>query len=113
MVGGEGGEGVCDRLVLFVGGAEVGAEGQEVLGTRDGAPASRDLLLELDHSDVALGSVVVERHTEVVSEPQDCFAIAVEAHEQVLAGVCLITPRFPVGIVPAGLCLLPSAMICS
>jgi hypothetical protein len=39
--------------------------------------------LELDRADVALGSVVVERDTEVVGEAQDVLAVAVQAREEI------------------------------
>lgn len=74
---GECGECARDWLVLLAGGAEVGAEGEELLGAGDRAPAAGDLLLQLDHPDVALGEVVVERDAEVVREAQHVLVVAV------------------------------------
>ena len=81
--GGEAGEDVDGVAALFVGGGEVGAEREEVAGAGAGAPAAADLLLELDHADVAFGEVVVERDAEVVGEAEDLVAVAVEAGEEV------------------------------
>src|SRR6266566_9649935 len=82
-MGGEGGDRVDDGMVVLARGAEVGAEREEYLGAGDRAPAAADLLLELDHSQVALGEVVIERDLEVVGEAKDLLAVTVQAHDQV------------------------------
>jgi len=69
---------------LFAGGGEVGADRQEPLGVAGGAPAAGDLLLELDHPQVPLGEVVVERHPEVVGEAQHLDLAVIQAQQQVL-----------------------------
>lgn len=58
-----------------------------MVGTGLGAPRARDLLLELDHSDVPLALVVVERDVEVDGEAEHLVSVGVEAPEQVDGGV--------------------------
>src|SRR5919108_6657244 len=57
--------------------ADVGAQGEEAVGARGGAPTAGDLLMDLDHADVAFDEAVVERDPEVVRETQDLLAVAV------------------------------------
>ena len=69
--------------------------------------------MQLDHPDVALGSVVVERDPEVVGEPEDVVAVEIQADEQV-AGWGLADHTAFAGRDRAGrVGLLPSAMICA
>ncbi len=78
MAGEEVAEYVHGALLVFAGGAEVGPDVEEGVGAVLGSPASADLLLELDHPDVAFGLVVVERDAEVGREPQDVLAVGGE-----------------------------------
>ena len=54
---------------------KVGADVGEVGGALLGAEASRDLLLELGHADIALGLVVVERNTQISDKAQDGLTV--------------------------------------
>src|SRR3954467_2824487 len=67
---GEFGEDVEGSAAVLGGGRQVGPHGGEVLGAGEGAQASGDLLLDLDHADVAFGRVVVKRHPRVGGEAQ-------------------------------------------
>src|SRR4051794_32069863 len=51
-------------------GGQVGPHRGEVLGAGEGAQAPGDLLLDLDHADVALGRVVVKGHAKVGGKRQ-------------------------------------------
>ena len=62
---------------------DVAADGAEVSRSGERAPRAGDLLLELDHADVAFGLVVVERHGEVDGEPEDVGSLGVEPAQQV------------------------------
>lgn len=53
--------------------------GQERVGAGFGTPAAGDLLLELDHPDVAFGEVVVEGDGDVGGEEQYVVLVVVEA----------------------------------
>lgn len=70
LSGGQGGERVDRPLSVFAGGGEVGADREEPLSALRRAPASGDLLLQLDHPDVALGQIVVKRDPQVGSKAQ-------------------------------------------
>jgi hypothetical protein len=64
---------------LLAGGRDVAAHGQERLGPGQRAPAAGNLLLQLDHAQIPLGLVVVERHPKVVQEPQHLVTVSVQA----------------------------------
>ena len=68
---------------LLASGGEVRTDCQEPLGSVASAPAAGDPPLELDHPQVPLGEVVIERNPEVVREPHLGLAL-VEAKQQVL-----------------------------
>src|SRR5258708_256698 len=62
-------EGFKQRAALLAHGGEVtakGAEGRDPLGTAEGA---RNLLLDLDHAQVALGQVIGERDGQIIQKP--------------------------------------------
>src|SRR3954462_3142827 len=65
---GEFGEDIEGPTAVFGRRGEVGAHRGEVLGAGEGAHTPGDLLLDLDHADVAFGRVVVEGHPEVDGE---------------------------------------------
>src|SRR5215207_4638769 len=67
---------------VLAGGGEIAAQGQERLGPGRGAPAARDLLLQLDHPQVAFGLVVVERHAGVVQRPQHLVPVGIQPGQQ-------------------------------
>src|SRR3954465_4343587 len=67
---GEFGEDIEGPTAVFGRRGEVGAHRGEVLGAGEGAHTPGDLLLDLDHADVAFGRVVVEGHPEVDGEAQ-------------------------------------------
>lgn len=67
---------------MLAGGGQVAAKGQECAGAGLAAPAAGDLLLDLDHPDVAFGLVVVERDAEVGGEAQHVVAVAGQPGQQ-------------------------------
>jgi hypothetical protein len=69
-------------LAVFAGGGQVGPDCQKRSGAVFGTPAAADLLLELDHPDVALGLVVGEVHAEVGGETQHVVAVKLQAAQQ-------------------------------
>src|SRR3954471_24240018 len=67
---GEFGEDVEGAAAVLGRGRKVGTHRGEVLGAGKAAQTAGHLLLDLDHPDVALGGVVVERHALVGGEAQ-------------------------------------------
>jgi len=55
---------------VFRGGGEVAADGVELLSSGEGAQASRHLLPQFDHADLALAGIIVEGNPVVGDEPQ-------------------------------------------
>ena len=70
-------------LALFPCGGEVGAQAAEGFGAGHAAQAAGDLHPNLQRSNVSLGAVVGEGHSQVAGEAQDLLAVAVEPVEQV------------------------------
>src|SRR5664279_3352550 len=64
-------------------GRYVAPDRTEVPRPLDGAPRTRDLLLELHHADVPLGLVVIKEDGEVGDEAQHVSPLTVEADEEV------------------------------
>ena len=62
-------------------------------GRRSGAPAAGDLLLQLDHPQVALSLIVRGRDAQVDQEPADLGAIAVQPLQRQAAGERLARRR--------------------
>ena len=77
---------------LLCGGGQVAAQCAEGGGPGGGAQATGDLLSELDHADVTLGEVVLERNPEVGGEAEHVVAVAVEPVEQVGRGTSTPAP---------------------
>ena len=63
-------------------GRDVGAHGQEGLRAVQGPPAPGDLLLQLDHADVAFGQVIGGWDPQVLQEPQDFAAVDLQPVQQ-------------------------------
>jgi hypothetical protein len=63
---------------MLAGGGDLAAHGQERRRADQGAPAARDLLLQRHHAKIPLSLVVVERHPQVVQEPQHLDPMAVQ-----------------------------------
>ena len=80
-----------DVAALFAQGGEVGADGAEGLGTGDGAETPGGLLLELGHTDIAFGLVVVEGHPQVGEKAQDLVRELTQTQEKIERGGLLDT----------------------
>jgi hypothetical protein len=61
---------VGQKAAVLGRGGQVGPHRGEVLSTGKGTQAPGHLLLDLDHAEVALGRVVVERDLQVGGKPQ-------------------------------------------
>src|SRR2546421_292509 len=81
------------RQALLAQGREIASDAAEGLSARHTAKTPRDLLLHLDHADIALGQTVVKRHGEVVQEQQHGLLVLGQAIEQIASGR-LFAPTF-------------------
>ncbi len=63
-------------------GRHVGAHGQKRLRAVQGPPAPGNLLLQLDHADVALGQIIGRWDPQVLQEPQDLATVGVQPLQQ-------------------------------
>ena len=63
---------------------DVAADAAEGAGTLLSAEAAGDLLLHLEHADILLGQIIVERHPKVVHEAQRLTTILSQTGQQVL-----------------------------
>jgi len=68
---------------LFCESREIGAEGGEVLSSVKRSEAARGFLLELGHTNVALGQMVVERDVRVGQEAQDIVRMPAQTPQPV------------------------------
>ena len=87
----EGGEGMEQADLVLAEGGEVAADAAEGLDAFLAAEATRDLLLQLDQAQIALGLVVVERHAKVEGEAQHVSGPATQPAGQV-AGLGALGP---------------------
>lgn len=70
-------------MALLAHGGQVATDGGGVLGAIPTAKAARDLLLHLEHTQVALGQVVVKGHVEIIEERQNLGALLVKPLGQI------------------------------
>jgi hypothetical protein len=80
------GQGAIGIDGLLAQGGEVGADGGGGLRPVLGAEAAGNLLLELGHTDVALGLVVIERDIQVGEEAQNRLAVIAQSPDQIVGG---------------------------
>ena len=78
------GEGLQKILAVLHRGGDGGADLGEPTGTRKGAKAAGDLLLDLEHAKVAFGQVVGEGDTEIDHEGKDAFLVELQPGKKVL-----------------------------
>ncbi len=76
-------EGMEDVAALFTQRGEVGADGAEGLGTGDGTETPGGFLLELGHTDIAFGLVIVEGHPRVGKKAQDLVGVLTQTQEKI------------------------------
>jgi hypothetical protein len=76
-------------------GGEVTAESAKGADPFRRAKGSGDLLLHLDHAQVALGQVVGERNGQVIQKPEHLLGALQEGIQQVQGGILfLVSPSF-------------------
>gem|GEM_PF-5983004 len=68
-------EGMEDRETSLVDGGDISADAGEGERTGEAAECARDLLLHLDHTQIAIHQVVVKGDAEVVHEGQNGRAV--------------------------------------
>src|SRR5438445_12622716 len=68
---------------LLAQGREIAADAAEGHRSRRRAETAGDLLLDLDHADIALRQAIVEGHREVVQEAQHRLQVLGEAIQQI------------------------------
>src|SRR5260221_2422349 len=76
-------QGSQHRETLLAQGGEIATDAAERHRAARRAETAGDLLLDLHHTDSALGQAIVERHGEVVQESQHRFLMCPEAIEQI------------------------------
>ena len=79
-----GDNGIEDVFGLFSGRGKIAANATEVLGSLEGAKASRDFLLHFEPADILFGQVVAERNGGVKQEGQDRFAVSLKTAQEIL-----------------------------
>src|SRR4051794_9215726 len=67
---GEHDEDFEEVLAVFGGGGQIAADRAELCGSGEGAQAAGYLLPELDHADIALGSVVIGGYSPISGEAE-------------------------------------------
>ena len=77
---------------LLAHGGQIGASNAEGVSALGGAKASRDLLLQFRHPNVALGLVVIERNPRIVEEAQHIVGVSAQASEKIGCGRLLDPP---------------------
>ena len=83
-----------DVAALFTQCGEVGADGAEGLGPGDGTETPGGFLLELGHTDIAFGWVIVEEHTRGGEKAQDLVGVLTQTQEKIERGG-LLDPATP------------------
>ena len=71
---------------LFAQRGDVGANGAEGLGASDGTETPGGLLLELGHTDIAFGLVVVKGHTRIGEKAQDIVGVLTQTQQKIDRG---------------------------
>src|SRR6266704_7149472 len=68
---------------LLAHGGKITAEATKDRGSARGAKTARNLLLDLHHPDILFGQIIIERHDELMHEPQDQGLIHAQAMQQI------------------------------
>ena len=80
---------------MFSGGGDDGSERGKILGAEGRSEATGYLLLDLHHTNIALGLIVGEGHQEVPSETQNVGFKIAKTHEQIMAGTARLPAASP------------------
>ena len=72
-----------DVAPLFAQRGEVGADDAEGLGPGDGAETPGGFLLELGHTDIAFGLVIVEVHPRVGEKAQNLVGVLTQTQKKI------------------------------
>lgn len=76
-------------------GREIAADATKGLGADSRTETAGDLLLDFDHTNIALCEAIVERHSKVVQKSQHRFLVGGEPIEQIASRDYLRRPRRP------------------
>src|SRR5947209_15488932 len=88
-------QGRKQRETLFAQGGQIAANATKCLSASKTAEAARDLLLHLDHAQIAFSEVVVKIHAQIFQKAEDGFLVFVQAVEQISGGTLFASPLFP------------------
>src|SRR5947209_4577101 len=88
-------QGRKQRETLFAQGGQIAANATKCLSASKAAEAARDLLLHLDHAQIAFSEVVVKIHAQIFQKAEDGFLVFVQAVEQISGGTLFASPLFP------------------
>ena len=80
---------------FFAAGRKVGANDGKGISAGIGVKTTGDFLLELGHSQVAFGLVVVEGNAQVGEEAQDLIAVLAQSPNEVVGRVLFDSPVRP------------------
>src|SRR5438270_12657039 len=84
-----------EREFLFAQRGQIAANPAKSVCTSKTAETARDLLLDLDHAQIAFSEVVVKIHAQIFQKAEDGFLVFVQAVEQISGGTLFASPLFP------------------
>src|SRR6266852_1338343 len=80
---------------LFAQGGQIAANPAKSACTPKTAETARDLLLDLDHAQIAFGEIVVKIHAKIFQKAEDGFLVFAQAVEQISGGTLFASALFP------------------
>src|SRR5260370_32230757 len=80
---------------LFAQGGQIAANPAKSACTPKTAETARDLLLDLDHAQIAFGELVVKIHAKIFQKAEDGFLLFAQAVEQISGGTLVASALFP------------------
>src|SRR2546421_8804019 len=79
---------------LFAQRGQIATNPTKSLCTTKTAETARDLLLDLDHAQIAFGEIVVKIHAQIFQKAQDRFLVFAQAVEQISGGTLFASALF-------------------
>ena len=80
------------RHALFAQRGQIAANARKGFRSRHAAEAAGDLLLHLDHAQIALRQIVIKIHAEVFQEAQDRLLVFAQPIQQIAGGTLFAAP---------------------
>src|SRR5712692_6906821 len=86
-----------EREFLCAQGGHTAPNAAKSVCTTKTAETARDLLLDLDHAQIAFGEIVVKIHAQIFQKAEDGFLVGTQAVEQISGGTLWAAALFPRG----------------